>query len=167
MDNPILHPGKCISCGCTNNEDGRKFLDLGVDLDVSPIYSTAIYICTLCLTEATRVAGIQTIITEEKIVTIETDQTEILSKIEGKLDELRDRFFSSSNIPTASGNSGSTNSRTEKGESDNTAVTESEQPVDEQNTSRRPPSVQSLTDLIGKPAGKLPTNPVSTPRRRK
>lgn len=45
---PLMHPAKCINCGCGHNKDGRRYIDLGSSV---PIYG-AIYFCEHCLKEA-------------------------------------------------------------------------------------------------------------------
>lgn len=47
LDAPIVAPGKCAVCGSSSTED-RKYVDFGFQLD----WFGAIYLCTICLTEA-------------------------------------------------------------------------------------------------------------------
>jgi hypothetical protein len=42
---PTQHPGKCVNCGCGTRADGRKYVDMGIQV---PIYG-AIYICEHCI----------------------------------------------------------------------------------------------------------------------
>lgn len=53
LDAPVALPGKCVQCGSSTNSDGRKFVDIGFELD----YYGVIYFCTHCLTELSNALG--------------------------------------------------------------------------------------------------------------
>lgn len=47
IDQPVMSPGKCLTCGLTQGDADRKFVDTGHDLD----WYGVIYICTGCIRE--------------------------------------------------------------------------------------------------------------------
>jgi hypothetical protein len=44
IPHPIALPGKCSLCGASDNDDGRKYVDIGFELD----FYGVIYFCTHC-----------------------------------------------------------------------------------------------------------------------
>src|SRR6266542_891445 len=46
LDNPNMHPGTCVLCGASRNDD-RKYVDIGLDID----FVGVIYFCTFCMQE--------------------------------------------------------------------------------------------------------------------
>lgn len=46
-------PSKCVSCGASGLNDGRKFIDFGYDID----YYGAVYFCELCFVEICKQLG--------------------------------------------------------------------------------------------------------------
>jgi hypothetical protein len=50
VDQPLLLPGYCIGCRSSNNTDGRKFIDTGINID----FLGVIYICVPCILEIVR-----------------------------------------------------------------------------------------------------------------
>lgn len=44
---PSQHPGKCVHCGCSTKNDGRKYVDMGLQI---PRYG-AVYFCEHCIRE--------------------------------------------------------------------------------------------------------------------
>lgn len=53
LDAPILEPGTCFTCGSAGNDDGRKFLDFGKQID----WFGAVYLCTECIREIAEALG--------------------------------------------------------------------------------------------------------------
>jgi hypothetical protein len=47
LANPIALPGKCVICGASDNDDGRKYIDIGFELDFYGVF----YFCTHCMSE--------------------------------------------------------------------------------------------------------------------
>jgi len=50
VDMPVALPAKCVSCGNPYSQDGRKFVDLHIDVE----RYGRIYFCTLCMGEVAR-----------------------------------------------------------------------------------------------------------------
>lgn len=53
LDVPILAPGHCFTCGTASNEDGRKFIDFGKQID----WFGAVYLCSECIIEVAAIVG--------------------------------------------------------------------------------------------------------------
>jgi len=52
LDSPNLHPGTCVLCGASRNDD-RKYVDIGLDID----FVGVIYFCTFCMQEVANRLG--------------------------------------------------------------------------------------------------------------
>lgn len=51
---PDFKPGKCANCGCAKNDGSRKYVDFGLEID----WYGMVYLCTLCLTDIAKNAGL-------------------------------------------------------------------------------------------------------------
>lgn len=50
---PLALPGKCIVCGASNNDDGRQYIDFGLEID----FYGVVYFCTHCMSETAVAIG--------------------------------------------------------------------------------------------------------------
>jgi hypothetical protein len=157
---PLMHPGRCMGC-LSNSEDGRKYVDLGCDIqeyiNEVGVDLGRLYICSFCIKELSNLlfppqAGVAAPPTIKDDDRPKLDQilaglniiTEFLSSKENVSGNNSPSDFdnSSSSIadpPIVNSNTGSENSG-----KDDRNTSESELPVTEQDTSSHVPSLEEL-----------------------
>lgn len=53
LPHPLVLPGKCSLCGSSDNTDGRKYIDIGFEID----FYGVIYFCTHCFSQIADAIG--------------------------------------------------------------------------------------------------------------
>jgi hypothetical protein len=154
VDMPMLHPGKCVSCGASSND--RKYIDLGVDLDPNedPRFVHAIYICSICVQEIVSVAAasqldpakyIKANILSELIPPVADVQPVAGPSMEDKINDIHSFIMRDRSVDPIDRVVVVSESETESGSA---TVAESELGTDESDTGGRLKGVPSLAELV-------------------
>lgn len=76
LENPVALPGKCACCGASDNDDGRKYVDIGFELD----FYGVVYFCTHCLSEIAAAVGY---VAPSLFKVVEEENFELANKVSG------------------------------------------------------------------------------------
>lgn len=161
VDAPLMSPGKCLECGAVKSD--RRYIDTGVDLDITPNFVHVPYLCEYCVKEMASALGFIRIEEDKSasiIATAINDLMESIEELRNELDSVVTWITGYDTTPEQSDPDVSDDSETKSVDSGNEGTElrdfESEQGSAEPDTVGGSSSIPSLDELIsfGGPSNK-------------
>jgi hypothetical protein len=163
---PILAPGKCCVCGSQNLE--RKYVDLGVEIQIAPKVFHVIYLCDLCVVELFNIARLTGILKEEEkedppvaavaiinsvhkeldiVATSADNLLDLIGHLKDEINELVDSSVTDSDSDVSTSDEHVPNLPSHEGKSDSKITSRSSTKSTKSSSSRGSKDILSLADI--------------------